>query len=103
MAKSTKPQTRKHADKRQDRLGVSAPRRGRRMRILLRKHQIYVPPVLCGAGAFAGPAGIVVQMIRHLRGPEATDVAVIDVALHRLAESGSSPGRVDFPSGREHE
>src|SRR5215475_1557591 len=49
------------------------------------ENQVEITPVFCSSGALARPVGIVVEMVRHLRGPEAGDVAIVDVALHRLA------------------
>src|SRR5439155_9748792 len=67
------------------------------------KHQIDIAPVFGGAGALAGPVGIVVQMVRHLRGPEATQVAVVQVAFERRAQAGCASGGIDLPTGREHQ
>ena len=40
-------------------------------------------------------------MIGHLRGPEAGDVAIVDIAFHGLAESGRAAGRIHFPTRRK--
>src|SRR5262249_52472861 len=69
--------------------------------LILRKHQINLAPVFGRARALAGPVGIVVQMVRHLRGPETTDVAIVQIALDRLAYPGGPAGRVNFPSRRK--
>src|SRR5215510_6847599 len=63
--------------------------------------QIEITPVFGGSRAFAGPIRIVVEMIGHLRGPETSDVAIVDVALHRLAEPGRTTGRIHFPTRRK--
>src|SRR5262245_3914120 len=44
-----------------------------------------------------------VQLIRDVRGPEATQVAVEDVPFDRLTEPGRPARRVRLPSGREGE
>src|SRR5262249_5248366 len=69
--------------------------------LILRKHQINLAPVFGRARALAGPVGIVVQMIRHLRGPEATDIAIVQIALDRLAQSSGPASRVNLPPRRE--
>ena len=63
------------------------------------EHQIQLSPILGRDRALAGPIRIVVDVIGNLRGPEAGDVAIVDVAFHRLAqpavppaESTSQPG-----------
>src|SRR3546814_7140016 len=43
----------------------------------------------------------VVDVIGNLHRPEAGDVAVVDVALDRLAQPGRTAARIDFPAGRE--
>src|SRR5262249_47250705 len=42
-------------------------------------------------------------MIGHLRGPEAGHVAIVDIALDRLAEAGGAARGIDFPARRERE
>ena len=44
-----------------------------------------------------------IELVGHLRRPEAPEVAVEDVALDRLTETGGAAGRVGFPSGIERE
>src|SRR6185312_2312028 len=46
-----------------------------------RKHEVDLPPVLLSRRAPARPVRRVIQHVRHLRRPEAADVAVEDVAL----------------------
>src|SRR5689334_21245670 len=55
---------------------------------LSRKDEIEFAPVLLRRRALGRPVGRVIQLVGHLRGPEAPDVAVEDVALDRLAQSG---------------
>ena len=43
------------------------------------------------------------QMIRHLRGPETTDVTIVQIALDRLTQAGCPTRRVNFPSGRKEQ
>src|SRR5215207_5177788 len=50
----------------------------------LRKHEIDLAPVLLRRRALGGPVGRVVQLIGYLRRPVAADVAIEQVALHRL-------------------
>src|SRR5258707_645019 len=71
------------------------------MRPRLRKDEIDLAPVLLGGGALGRPVGRVIQLIRHLRRPVAADVAVEQIALDRLTESGGAAGAVRFPSRRE--
>src|SRR5260221_11163893 len=40
-------------------------------------------------------------MVRHLRRPEATDIAIVQIALGGLAQSSRTAGRVHFPAGRK--
>src|SRR4029077_8229322 len=42
-------------------------------------------------------------MIGDVSGPEASDVAIEEIALHGLAETGGAAGGVDFPAGIENE
>src|SRR5215471_13451211 len=65
------------------------------------EHQIQVTPVLGGRRAFTGPIRIVVHMIRDLSRPEAGHIAVVDIAFHRLTESGGPPCGVYFPARRK--
>src|SRR5262252_10650947 len=44
-----------------------------------------------------------IQLIRHVRRPEASKMAVEDVALDRLTEAGRPAGRIGFPAGRERQ
>src|SRR5215469_5140804 len=67
------------------------------------EYQIEIAPVFGSAGAFTAPVRRVVEMIRNLRRPIAGHVAIVDVALHRLAKPGRAARRVHFPSGREHQ
>ena len=68
---------------------------------LLRENQIEITPVFCRSRAFFGPIRIIVEMIGHLRGPEAGHIAIIDVALHGLAEPGGTTGRIHLPTWRK--
>src|SRR5262249_20681721 len=52
--------------------------------------------------ALRGPVRIIVQMIRDLSGPETSDVAVVQIALHRLAQSAGSARRIHIPAPRKH-
>src|SRR5437867_13246519 len=70
---------------------------------LPREHEIELSPVFLRRRALRGPVGRVVKLVGHMRRPEAADVAVEDVALHRLAESGGAAVLVGLPSGREHQ
>jgi hypothetical protein len=45
----------------------------------------------------------VVQLIRHLRWPEASGVAIEQIALHGSAESGGAAGAVGFPAGGKYQ
>src|SRR5215813_1926512 len=65
--------------------------------------QVDLAPILGRGRALAGPIGIIVQMIRHLRRPEAADVTVVQVALDRLTQPGGPARRVDFPAGRKNQ
>jgi len=67
------------------------------------EYQIEIAPVFRSGGTFSGPVGRVVQMIGDLRRPVATDKTVVDIALDRLAKPGRAAGRVNFPTGREHQ
>src|SRR5262245_266891 len=44
-----------------------------------------------------------VQLIGHVRRPEASKMAVEDVALDRLTETGRAAGRIGFPARRERQ
>jgi hypothetical protein len=44
-----------------------------------------------------------VQLIRHVRRPEASEMAVEDVALDRLTEAGRPAGRIGFPAWRKRQ
>src|SRR5215831_12314858 len=70
---------------------------------LPRKDEIELAPVLLRRRALRGPVGRVIELVGHLRRPEAADVAVEDVALDRLAEAGGAAVRVGFPPRGEHE
>ena len=63
--------------------------------------EIELAPVFGGHGTFAGPVWIVVQMVRHLCGPTATQMAIEQVTLDGLAETGRAAGNIHFPSRRE--
>src|SRR5947207_5099952 len=70
---------------------------------LSREHEIELAPVLLGRGALRRPVGRVIELVGHVRRPEAADVAVEDVALDRLAQTGGAAGRIRLPAGREHQ
>src|SRR3954451_7942643 len=63
-----------------------------------REHEVKLPPVLLRRCALRRPVGRVIQLVGHLRRPEAADVAVEDVALDRLAEAGGAAVRVGLPA-----
>src|SRR5262249_15331045 len=67
------------------------------------EYEIDFSPIFLGGRAFSRPVGRVVVEIGHVRRPEAREVAVEQVALHRLTESGRSTARVRLPARREHE
>src|SRR5687767_2390909 len=67
----------------------------------LRKNDIDLPPVFLRGRALLGPVWRVVELIGYLRRPETAQMAVEQIALHRLAQSSGSAGAVDFPAGRE--
>src|ERR1700760_749232 len=71
------------------------------MEKMLRKYDVEGLPVFSCQSAFARPIRRVVQMVRNLGRPEAGDVAIVDVAFHRLAESCCATGGIDFPSRGE--
>src|SRR5579859_4228166 len=65
----------------------------------LRKQDIDLAPVVGAGGTLIGPAGRVVQMVRHLRRPATPEVAVEEVALNGLTKAGGSAGDVHLPAG----
>src|SRR5437016_2632562 len=65
------------------------------------KYDIDFAPVVRGRRTLVGPVRRVVQMVRHLCGPATTQMAVKQVTLDRLAETGSAAGHVHFPPWRE--
>ncbi len=54
--------------------------------------QIQVAPVFGCSRALAGPVRIIIQVIGHLRRPEARNVAVVYIALNRLAKTRGTSG-----------
>ena len=42
-----------------------------------------------------------IQLVGHLRRPEAAHVAIEQIALDRLAQAGGAAGAIGFPSGRK--
>ena len=68
-----------------------------------REDQVDLAPVLLGGRALPGPVGRVVQLVGDVRGPEAGQVTVEEVALDGLAEAGGAAGGVDLPAGGEDE
>src|ERR1044072_4994989 len=64
------------------------------------KHEIDLAPVLLRRRALGGPVGCMVQLIGSLRRPVAADVAIEQVALHRLAQAGGAAGAGRLPSRR---
>src|SRR5262249_35914911 len=48
-----------------------------------------------------GPVGRVIELVGHLRRPVATDVAVEEIALDRLTESGCPARAIGLPPRRE--
>src|SRR6185436_3502792 len=71
--------------------------------LLAGEHEIELAPVFLRRRALRRPARRVVQLIGHVRRPEAAQVAVEDVALDRLTETGGAAGRIGFPAWRERE
>jgi len=67
------------------------------------ENYIDVAPILGAYCAFTSPVGRIVQMIRDMGGPKASDITVEEVALDRLAQASRAPSGIDFPSGEEHE
>src|SRR5689334_14908029 len=67
------------------------------------ENQVDVPPVLGGGCALGRPVRIIVQMIGDLRRPEASGVAIVEIALDRLAEARGAAGGIDFPSWEKHQ
>ncbi len=68
---------------------------------VLRKNEVDLAPVLLSRGALLRPVRRVVQLIGHLRWPEAPEMAVEEIALDRLAQPGGAAGAIDFPARRE--
>src|SRR5580693_5896289 len=66
----------------------------------LRENQIDLAPVFLRRGAFAGPVGRMIQLVGHLRGPEAAVVAIEQVALHGRAKAGRAAAGIGFPARR---
>ena len=71
--------------------------------LLVREDQVDLAPVLLGRGALRRPVGRVIQLIGHLRRPEAAHVAVEQIALDRLAQPGGAAVAIGFPARREHQ
>ena len=72
----------------------------RQLLLLVREDQIDLPPVLLRGGALRRPVRRVIQLIGHLRRPEAAHVAVEQIALDRLTQSGRAAVAIRFPAGR---
>src|SRR5438309_606511 len=70
---------------------------------LSREYEIQLAPVFLRRRAFCGPVRRVIELVGHLRRPEASDMAVEDVALYRLTQSGGAARLIGFPARREHE
>ena len=70
--------------------------------MLLWENKVYVSPVLGCGRALVRPVRIVVQMIRYLSRPKASDIAIVNISLDRLAQPGGSAGGVDLPAWKEH-
>src|SRR5439155_16570119 len=68
-----------------------------------RKDKIEFAPVLLRRRALRRPVGRVIELVGHVRRPEAPDVAVEDVALDGLTQAGRAAGLIRRPSGGEHE
>ena len=66
-----------------------------------REYDVHVAPIFGGRRAFAGPVGRIVEVVRNLGRPEASRVAIVDIAFHGLAQPGRTAGGVGFPAGRE--
>src|SRR5687768_15917363 len=71
--------------------------------LVVRKNQIDLAPVLLGRRALRGPIRRVIQLIGHLRRPEAAHVAIEQIAFNRLAEPRRAAVAVGFPAGRKHQ
>src|SRR5215204_575111 len=67
------------------------------------KYEIYLAPILLSGRTLSRPVGRVVVEVGYVRRPEARDVAVEQVALHRLTEPRCPARRVRLPARREHE
>src|ERR1043165_9995156 len=80
---------------------VNSTSTARNVFIRLWEDDVEITPVLGSGGALAGPTWRIVEMVRHLCRPETGDVAIIDVSLHRLAESCGTARRIHFPARRK--
>src|ERR1700680_3721258 len=69
----------------------------------LREDEVELAPVLLSGCALARPVGCVIELVGDLRRPVAADVAVEQIALDGLAQTGGPAGALRFPPGREHE
>src|ERR1017187_6308285 len=67
------------------------------------ENQIQVAPILGGRCAFAAPVRSIVEMVRYLRRPVTTHEAVVNIALHGLAQSRRAACGVHLPTRREHQ
>src|ERR1700732_91917 len=70
---------------------------------LLRKYDIDFAPIVGGRSAFIRPVRRVVQMIRDLRRPAASEIAIEQIALDWLAKTRGATGVVNFPAWSEVE
>src|SRR5215472_13645412 len=66
-----------------------------------RKNDIESAPIFRSCGTLSCPIGSVIQMIRHLCRPETGDVAIVDVALHGLAEPRRTSRGIHLPARRK--
>src|SRR5262245_31388597 len=65
------------------------------------EHQVDFAPVLLCRGALSCPIGRVIQLIGHLRRPEASGMAVEQIAFHRMAQSRRAAVMIGFPTRRK--
>src|SRR5277367_3341828 len=67
------------------------------------KYQIDLAPVFLRGGALRGPVRRMIQLIRHLRRPEAAFMAIENIALHRLAKTRGASVVIRLPTRRKDE
>src|SRR5438309_10913207 len=65
------------------------------------KYQVDFAPVFLRRRTLGGPVRRMIQLIGNLRGPEASGVAIEQIAFHGLTEAGCSSVAIGLPSRRE--